>query len=429
METLQQVCSGFAFGAFELLFNLVMTNFGLTDGYSVHDGLNQEEVFLPLLWCIFYNTLLCEVKRQEAVCGYKLNLHYVVKSGCVDSQDNLTSFLAVSVFVDNTIWVGSSQVAIQHILNVIGEFFRINNISINNNKTVAIPINCRRLDPCGPVLVWFGAVIWHLHNFGSLDVCFFLSNGAVAKNILESHKFRTVHDQLSSIGVFGFSVYIDGSFCGLGSVNMKADAAVFFEDINLSLGMEVTSMVFFTLAELQVIVLALECVLNSSSVCLFSDSQAALNFIHHICWELGSGIKIVNSRLLLNVDWFRLSLVWHLDSHITTGFTSRHSAGSHSYFMKALHYRLPIAIYKCLYDKHYPSVVCLYCGDVKVLDHVFSCAFDAAVWLQLFVDFASAWRVVSGLSHASFLVSQMLFDCLTDLGLVASLCKDFVLVD
>ncbi|KAG9286484.1 hypothetical protein G9A89_014650 [Geosiphon pyriformis] len=76
--------------------NRVMTNFSLTDG----------EVFLSLLWHIFYDSLLCEVKRQESVFG-------------------------------------SSQTATQHIFNVASEFFRFNDISINNDKMVVIPINCQ----------------------------------------------------------------------------------------------------------------------------------------------------------------------------------------------------------------------------------------------------------------------------------------------
>ncbi|KAG9293943.1 hypothetical protein G9A89_019281 [Geosiphon pyriformis] len=58
--------------------NHVMTNFGLTNRYQVHDSLNQ---------------------------------------------------------------VGSSQITIQYILDIASEFYMVNNISINNEKTVAIPIN------------------------------------------------------------------------------------------------------------------------------------------------------------------------------------------------------------------------------------------------------------------------------------------------
>ncbi|KAG9293421.1 hypothetical protein G9A89_009145 [Geosiphon pyriformis] len=127
--------------------NRVMTDFGLTDGYWVHDGLDQEEVFSPLLWRIFYDPLLCEVKRQKSICRYRLDSRFVANTGRTKFRAGLTSFLAAGAFVDDTIWIGSSQAATQHILNVASEFFRVNDILINNDKTVAILINCRVSSP------------------------------------------------------------------------------------------------------------------------------------------------------------------------------------------------------------------------------------------------------------------------------------------
>ncbi|KAG9300574.1 hypothetical protein G9A89_000755 [Geosiphon pyriformis] len=101
--------------------NRVMTDFGLTDGYYVHNGLDQGEVFLPLLWHIFYDPLLCEVKRQKSVCEYRLNSNFILKNGHPKSSAGLFSFFAAGTF--------------------------INNIYININKMVAIPINCRVVDP------------------------------------------------------------------------------------------------------------------------------------------------------------------------------------------------------------------------------------------------------------------------------------------
>ncbi|KAG9302011.1 hypothetical protein G9A89_021055 [Geosiphon pyriformis] len=73
---------------------------------------------------------------------------------------------------------------------------------------------------------------------------------------------------------------------------------------------------------------------------------------------------------------------------MAAGFTSKQTADLCTYFMKALHCRLPVAIHKCLYDRSYPNVVCLYCGCVEVLDHVFSCDFDFASRGRLFVRVA-----------------------------------------
>ncbi|KAG9296264.1 hypothetical protein G9A89_014856 [Geosiphon pyriformis] len=110
----------------------VITDFELTDGYCVHNGLDQREVFFFLLWHIFYDPLLCEVKRQKSICGYKLSSHFISRNGHAESQAGLSFFFAAGAFA-----------ATQHILDVVSEFFQINNISINNDKTVAISINCR----------------------------------------------------------------------------------------------------------------------------------------------------------------------------------------------------------------------------------------------------------------------------------------------
>ncbi|KAG9294786.1 hypothetical protein G9A89_000149 [Geosiphon pyriformis] len=103
--------------------NCVMTDFGLIDDYRVFDGLDQGEVFSSLLWRIFYDSLLCEVKHQESVYSYRLNSYFVFGSGHTESQTGFSTFLAAGAFVDDTIWVGSSQTATQHILIVASEFF------------------------------------------------------------------------------------------------------------------------------------------------------------------------------------------------------------------------------------------------------------------------------------------------------------------
>ncbi|KAG9292474.1 hypothetical protein G9A89_001547 [Geosiphon pyriformis] len=115
----------------------------LSNGYRFYNSLDQGEVFLPLFWRIFYNSFLCEVKCQESVCRYRIIFHFISKNSCAESQAELSSFFVASAFVDDTIWVDSSQTATQHILNVASEFFHINNISINTNKTMVILINCK----------------------------------------------------------------------------------------------------------------------------------------------------------------------------------------------------------------------------------------------------------------------------------------------
>ncbi|KAG9297522.1 hypothetical protein G9A89_001462 [Geosiphon pyriformis] len=118
-----------------------MTNFSFTGEYRVCDGLDQGEVFLPLLWRIFYNPLLCKVKRHEHLCGYQINTKFVARTGKIKTSGGMSFFLAADAFVDNTIWVSNCQMSMQYVLNIASKFFAINDIFINNEKTVAIPIN------------------------------------------------------------------------------------------------------------------------------------------------------------------------------------------------------------------------------------------------------------------------------------------------
>ncbi|KAG9306832.1 hypothetical protein G9A89_005733 [Geosiphon pyriformis] len=667
--------------------NRVITDFGLTNGYRVHNSLDQREMFSPLFWCIFYDPLLCEVKKQADECRYRLNSYFISRCGCAESWAGFSFFFTVDVFINNTIWVGSSQNTTQHILNIASEFFDINNISINNDKTVVILINCKIVDSFllisgSPISiakreelhyyleiylsteslfkpnlakahsdVWFFAnlvlkktvsnkqfsylvlvvlfsiidyrtqfsyvpvsackkwdtlickdlkskfglpcnfssdaihhlflyglktfeqiqaenklalvisftnsvgILGHLfshwlHDFqypvhvkvnflnnflagmvrifsesnlslgGSLINAFCHWSGTLMSSILgESTYFKCLSVQFlggaSSLSVYfssldndnfsnilhscGFSaisanllcsdvghlsVYMNGSLSGLGSVNIKAGAAVFFEDIGMSLGMGVSGLMSFTLTELQAIALALKCVLSSHSINLFSNSQAALDAckseldlvgldfrywcwieychivnvicsknlnvnwykikghlgvlgnkhanelaravalsswalphsinecyfrsVYHTHWEISFGSWVIVDSLYADIDWFRFLLVWHSNSHMTAGFTSKWTAGFQTYFMKALHFWLSVAMHKWLYDKSYLSIVCLFYGNVKVSDHVFSCLFDANDCCSFSV------------------VLQLLLTCLFDILVNTALYKGFI---
>ncbi|KAG9294107.1 hypothetical protein G9A89_021466 [Geosiphon pyriformis] len=684
-------------------FGGIHRDFGLTDGYYVHDGLDQGEVFFPLLWRIFYDPLLCEVKHQKSVCGYRLIFHFVFKSGHVESQVGLSSYFAAGAFVDDTIWVGSSQSATQHILDIASEFFRINDILINNDKTIAILINCKvgnptlfisgspisvakkgtfghlffykfglkkaisdkqflylvlavlqpiisyrtqfsfvpigicnkwdaiihkglklksglpldfpsnsihypsfyglrsflqiqsegkiaflinfansgeivdhlfshrshnlqvlcwcpiyplsspvcirvsasnnflaglvhvlyncklsldgsfpnsfradsgmpmstvlgesvfsrclpslrqygvafkKLDLHGPISEWFRLSAVFLAGEDSSSVRIPLLANIGLLNILGFSGFVSVCDHLSQVNARVLSVYTDGSLRNLGTVGCEAGAAVFFEDIGMGLG---------------AIALALECVPVFSNVHLFLDSQSALDackselglvvpdfhkrcwhkvkdhsgilgnehadiiasavsvsdwflpphldehflmtdgnivsgnsrhFVHDtfraMCrarWEVGSGSKILPVNLCADVDWSRSSLVWHPDLHMATSFTNKILANTRSYFMKALHHQLPVAVQKRLYNRLYPSVLCLYCGNVEMSDHVFSCKVDDSARCRLLNSHMNTWRTLSGSSVSSSVLLQLLLSCVSGFSVSMALHKSFV---
>ncbi|KAG9298623.1 hypothetical protein G9A89_012691 [Geosiphon pyriformis] len=313
----------------------------------------------------------------------------------------------------------------------------------------------KRLDPHGLVPEWFEYSVEFLVTFrSSLSV----SVGVGSIDICGSDDFMSVCDHLSWIGANSLSVYIDRSLKNLGMTGCRAGAAAFFENVNLGLGINVQGLVSSTLAELQTIALALECVLVARSVCLFSDSQVALDacmleinlvypdfcnqcwvkcqhirnvicsknlrvnwhkvkshsgvlgndradsiidaatlsdwflpsyidkhflladdsiisgnsrhFVRDIFYAVSSSSGFLPGDLHLDVDWPGSFRVWHSDSHMATGFTSRRTANIHTYLIKALHRQLSMAVRKWIYDRCYSSVLCLYCGEVKVSDHI-----------------------------------------------------------
>ncbi|KAG9301883.1 hypothetical protein G9A89_004563 [Geosiphon pyriformis] len=606
----------------------------------------------------------------------------------VNPQAGLSLFLAASAFVDDTIWVGSSQTATQCILDVASKFFRFNNISVNNDKIVAIPINCRvldphltisgvpisiakkrkshcylgiflsskgfskpslakaqmdvrffvnlvlrktvsdkqyvylvsavffsiisyrtqfsfisdalvckilksksglshdfpnntlyhpslyglktfeqiqaesklafacvsslrcygiafveqfcgrdgdvfswetfkhwkKLDPYGPIPFWFDLSVHFLGGIVPLSSSSSLVDNYVVSNIHLSHDFGVVCDTLLTVDAAHFSVYMDGSLSSLSTFDIKVGAAIFFEDINLGLGVGVFGLVSSTMTELQAIALALECVSSSCLIDLFSNSQATLDaygsesslihldfrnccwikhhhiatvicqknldvnwvkvksysgvlgnehadalakdaalsawclshlvsecflyaggmavsgnsrhFVHNVFqsvnrahWKVGVGSRIVADSLHADINWFKFSLVWHTDFHLAFGFTNMRMASCRTYFMKALYYWLSVAMHKQLYNRRYSSVVCLFCGDVEISDHVFSCPQDAASHARLLNTHALAWEALSGLSRSFSCVLQVLASCISEVEIGVALYKGFVFND
>ncbi|KAG9294787.1 hypothetical protein G9A89_000150 [Geosiphon pyriformis] len=326
-----------------------------------------------------------------------------------------------------------------------------------------------------------------------------VSVGASPLNFYESDDFVAACGYLSQVDINSLSVYTDGFLKNLGTVNCRAGAAVFFENIDLGLDVSVQGLVLSTLAELQAIALALECVSAACSIDLFLDSQAALdafrselslhirNVIHsknlrvswhkikshsgvsgnnyadsianaaslsgwylpfymdghfllvdggvvsgnsrhfvrdvyhavcHACWKVSSSSGFLASSLHSDVDWLSSFRVWHPDLNMATGFTSRLTADTCTYLMKALHHRIPVTVQKCIYNKYYPSVLCLYCGEVEVSNHVFS-----YVVLKSYMFY---WKLLSGLFLPSSVVLQLMSTCASDLLVFLALYKGFV---
>ncbi|KAG9306333.1 hypothetical protein G9A89_018216 [Geosiphon pyriformis] len=723
-------------GIHEDRINRVMTDFGLSDGYKMHDGLDQGKR-------IFYDPLLCEVKRHEQLCEYWINTKFVSKSGRIEGSGGLTSYFSAGVFAST-----------QYALNIASEFFVINDISINSEKTVAIPINqgvkVASLNICGqPISIakkeethWYlgiflsteglskpsvakahadvhffinvvlrkaitdkqfsylvsavlqpivsyctqfsfvsfnvcrkwdalvrkdlrfktclprdfpDAVLHHLslyslkpfeqvqseekvlgwapldplqfpvrlcinpvNNFLAGMVKIFLGNeltlvnnlptafrspdrfllssvlekslyfdlvkslkrfgvafgdrlfnkksvlldwktfchwkrldlrglvphwfmvsseflkgqgysfsgsvGSAEKlglDILGSGEFFAVKDGLHDIWSGFFEVFTDGSLRNAGSAEVACGAVAYFPVLDKSIGVAVRGLLSSTMAELQAVTLALECVPSSSTVVLCLDSQAAIdacvsemslvapdfrnqcwlerhhifnlvrdkdlsvswvkvkghsgipgnvradlaagavsgssfslcadvrkhflvaegvavsdnarhfvrNIFQSICcarWEAGPGCDVVLDVMIGCIDWVVTAKVWHPDSHMLAGFTNCASLTLRTYVMKTVHRRLPVAVRKRLYDKCYPSVLCLFCGEVEFSDHIFTCVHESGIHGEILAEVSARWSALAGGSPASA-VLQVLSQCSIDVGLYTLVCKGFVL--
>ncbi|KAG9289861.1 hypothetical protein G9A89_015441 [Geosiphon pyriformis] len=88
--------------------------------------------------------------------------------------------------------------------------------------------------------------------------------------------------------------------------------------------------------------------------------------------------------------------------------------------MKAVHRRLPVAVRKRLYDKCYPSVLCLFCGEVKFSDHAFTCVHESGVRDEILAEASARWSALAGGSPAS---AMFVFE---DRKMAAARIVDFV---
>ncbi|KAG9303334.1 hypothetical protein G9A89_013660 [Geosiphon pyriformis] len=175
------------------------------------------------------------------------------------------------------------------------------------------------------------------------------------------------------------------SLNSLKTPDVMAGAAVFFEDIDLGLGVRVSGLVSSTIAELQAIALALKCIFFFCSVNLFSDSQAALD--------------ACKSELVLACPNFR-NQCW------------------------VEHYYIVNVICHKNLDVNWIKV-----KDVEVLYHVFSCSFDAAGHAQLIKAYVFTWETCSGLFRSFSCVLQLLYICVFNVVIGTALYKDFVFKD
>ncbi|KAG9291341.1 hypothetical protein G9A89_003445 [Geosiphon pyriformis] len=356
-------------------------------------------------------------------------------------------------------------------------------------------------DPRGPVPYWF---LVSFEFLKSQSCSFSGSIGSAEKlglDILESGEFSAVKDELHNIWSGFFEVFTDGFLRNADSAEVTCGAAAYFPVLNKSISVAVSGFLSSTIAELQAVALALECVSSSSTVVLRLNSQTAIDACvsemslvtpdfrnqcwlerHHIfnlvrdrdlsvSWvkvkdhseipsnveaDLGAGAAsgsffslcanvcehflvaegvavsaepgcdVVPDAMISCINWVVTAKVWHPDSHMLTGFTSRISSMLCTYIIKAVHKKLPVVVRKRLYNKHYPSVLCLFCGGMEFSDHTFTCVHESGICDEILAEASAHWSALAGGSPASA-VLRVLSQCSIHVGLYTLVCKGFVL--
>ncbi|KAG9289268.1 hypothetical protein G9A89_007513 [Geosiphon pyriformis] len=261
-------------------------------------------------------------------------LGYLFKHRCLDLQlcvSLVNNFLAdvVKIFLDNGFsLVNNLPNAFCHpdhfsMSLILGESLYFDSVWSLKYYGVAFGdwiFDKKGLDPWGPVPLWFVVVSKYLLDKGFFSSGSSGSSGTVyfcGLNILKSDVFSSVWDGLHGVWSGCFEVYTNGSLMGAGSANVLSGAAAYFLALDLSIGVRVCGLLSSTMAELQAVTFALECVLFSCSVLLFLDSQAAIDAcvselssevldFHNCCWVKHRHVFNLIRDKNLSVSWAKV---------------------------------------------------------------------------------------------------------------------------
>jgi hypothetical protein len=114
--------------------NQVFTAAGTTDPYEVLTGIDQGEIISPLLWCIYYDPLLCQI--QEEQFGYKITGKRKID---IYEQEISEGILFPGLaFMDDTTFITNTKESMEKTLSIADDFYLLNDIQINKGKSELI---------------------------------------------------------------------------------------------------------------------------------------------------------------------------------------------------------------------------------------------------------------------------------------------------
>ncbi|KAG9296724.1 hypothetical protein G9A89_001356 [Geosiphon pyriformis] len=175
----------------------------------------------------------------------------------------------------------------------------------------------KQLDPRSLVLYWFSLMSDFMNNYIFLGIGAATATKENVLSILDSDRFFEVYDSLLEMWSNCIKVYIDGFLRCASSVGVVGRAATYFPAADMGIGVRVTGLLFSTLAELQAVVLVLECVSFSCSVVLYSDSQSVIDVciseafsttsdFHNQCWVKRLQIANLLKNKNISIKWVKV---------------------------------------------------------------------------------------------------------------------------
>ena len=112
--------------------NSVFTAVGTTEPYDMLVGIDQGEIISPLLWCIYYDPLLCEIQSHNL--GYEITSR-IKEDVYSDLEKTKTLRFPGLAYMDDTNWISGSIVDLENILEIADDFYKLNDIQINKEKS------------------------------------------------------------------------------------------------------------------------------------------------------------------------------------------------------------------------------------------------------------------------------------------------------
>ncbi|KAG9284604.1 hypothetical protein G9A89_004646 [Geosiphon pyriformis] len=173
-------------------------------------------------------------------------------------------------------------------------------------------------------------------------------------DIFGSDEFSVVKDGLHNIWSGFFEVFTNRSLKYTGSAGITSKVAAYFLVLDLCVGVLVHGLVFSIMAKLQAVVLFLECILFSSIVFVYLNSQTIINAciaelfsavpdFCNLCWIERCYIFNLIRKKDLNVAWIKIKRHSEVSSNVTadliTGVIAYSSflllTGMHEHFLVA----------------------------------------------------------------------------------------------